>query len=90
MALTLIIVLLVCAGGSAPSSSAAQAVPLDSVAQSWMALGCERPMGGQIRWLGADATHVCYARGFGVKERAVVTIYFTSDWQVAYFDLENY
>ena len=59
-------------------------------AQSWTALGCERPMGGQIRWLGADATHVCYARGFGVKERAVVTVYFTSDWRVAYFDLENY
>jgi hypothetical protein len=33
MALTLIIILLVCAGASAPASSAAQAVPLDSVAR---------------------------------------------------------
>jgi CubicO group peptidase (beta-lactamase class C family) len=59
-------------------------------AQSWTGLGCERPMGGQIRLLGADAAHVCYARGLGVRERAVATVYFTRDWQVTYFDLENY
>jgi hypothetical protein len=47
-------------------------------------------MGGQIRLLGADAAHVCYARGLGVRERAVATVYFTRDWQVTYFDLENY
>jgi CubicO group peptidase (beta-lactamase class C family) len=59
--------------------------------QSWTALGCERPIGGQVRWLGADAVHVCYARGAGGPgERTVVTVYFTGDWQVAYFELERY
>jgi CubicO group peptidase (beta-lactamase class C family) len=59
-------------------------------AQSWTALGCERPMGGQIRWLGADAVHVCYARGVGPEGRTVATVYFTGEWQVAYFEVENY
>ena len=60
-------------------------------AQSWTALGCERPMGGRMRWLGADAAHVCYARGIGgTRERTVATVYLTGDWQVTYFDLENY
>jgi CubicO group peptidase (beta-lactamase class C family) len=59
-------------------------------AQSWTALGCERPMRGHIRWLGADAVHVCYARAVGPEGRTVATVYFTRDWQVAYFELENY
>jgi CubicO group peptidase (beta-lactamase class C family) len=59
-------------------------------AQSWKALGCERPVGGQIRFLGTDAVHVCYARGVGVQDRAVATVYYTGDWQVAYFEVENY
>jgi CubicO group peptidase (beta-lactamase class C family) len=59
-------------------------------AKTWTALGCERPMGDQIRWLGADAVHVCYARGVGAEDRTVATVYFTGDWQVAYFELENY
>ncbi len=58
--------------------------------QSWTALGCERPMGGKIRWLGSDAAHVCYARGVGAEGRTVATVYYTGDWQVAYFDVENY
>ncbi|HET6779155.1 MAG TPA: serine hydrolase domain-containing protein, partial [Gemmatimonadales bacterium] len=60
-------------------------------AKSWAALGCERPTGGPMRWLGAEAVHVCYARGTGAaRERTIVTGYFTGDWQVAYFHLENY
>jgi CubicO group peptidase (beta-lactamase class C family) len=60
-------------------------------AQSWTALGCERPLGGRLRLLGADAVHVCYARAIGrPAERTVATVYFTGDWQVAYFDLERY
>ena len=59
-------------------------------AQSWTALGCERPMGGHMRWLGADAVHVCYARGIGAKGRTVASVFYTADWQVAYFELENY
>ena len=59
-------------------------------AQSWTALGCERPRGGQIRWLGADAVHVCYARGLGAEGRTVAAVYYTGDWQVAFFDLESY
>lgn len=47
-------------------------------------------MGGQVRWLGAEAVHVCYARGIGTESRTVATVYYTRDWQVAYFDLENY
>jgi hypothetical protein len=47
-------------------------------------------MGGQIRWLGSEALHVCYARGTGVQGRAVASVYYTGDWQVAYFDLEKY
>jgi hypothetical protein len=47
-------------------------------------------MGGHIRWLGADAVHVCYARGSGAEGRAIATVYYTRDWQAAYFDLENY
>ena len=59
-------------------------------AKSWTALGCERPPGGQIRWLGADAVHVCYARGAGTEGQAIATVYYTRDWQASYFDLENY
>ena len=58
--------------------------------KSWTALGCERPQGGQVHWLGAEAVHVCYARGVGAEGRAVATVYYTADWQVAYFDVENY
>jgi CubicO group peptidase (beta-lactamase class C family) len=59
-------------------------------AGTWTALGCERPTGGRIRWLGADAVHVCYARGVGTAERTLATVYFTRDWHAAYFELENY
>ncbi len=58
--------------------------------KSWTSLGCERPAGGQTRWLGAEAVHVCYARGIGAEGRAIATVYYTRDWQVTYFDLENY
>jgi hypothetical protein len=47
-------------------------------------------MGGKIRWLGSDAAHVCYARGVGAEGRTVATVYYTGDWQVAYFDVENF
>ena len=59
-------------------------------ARSWTALGCERPMGGRVQWLGAEAVHVCYARGVGTEGRAVATVYYTRDWQVAYFDFDYY
>jgi CubicO group peptidase (beta-lactamase class C family) len=59
-------------------------------AQSWTALGCERPIGGHVVWLGADAVHVCYARGTGADARFVATVYYTSDWQVSYVGLEDY
>jgi hypothetical protein len=59
-------------------------------AETWTALGCERPTTGRLRWLGADAVHVCYSRGVGPEDRTVATVYFTGDWQVAYFGLENY
>jgi CubicO group peptidase (beta-lactamase class C family) len=59
-------------------------------ADTWTALGCERPPGGHVRWLGAEAVHVCYARGVGREDRTVATVYFTGDWRVAYFELENY
>ena len=32
---------------------------------SWTALGCEPVIGHKIRWLGADAARICYARGTG-------------------------
>ena len=57
---------------------------------SWMALGCEPATGRKIRWLGADVARICYARGSGEAERTVVTVYYTDDWQAAYFDEENY
>jgi CubicO group peptidase (beta-lactamase class C family) len=59
-------------------------------APSWTALGCERPIGGHVGWLGADAVHVCYARGIGADARFVATAYYTSDWQVSYVELEDY
>jgi CubicO group peptidase (beta-lactamase class C family) len=59
-------------------------------AESWTALGCERPLGGQVQWLGSDATHVCYARGAGAEGRTVATVYYTGDWEVAYFELDSY
>jgi CubicO group peptidase (beta-lactamase class C family) len=59
-------------------------------AQSWTALGCERPIGGHIRWLGADAVHVCYARGIGAAGRTMVTAYYTADWRVSFFGMEKY
>ena len=59
-------------------------------AESWTALGCERPMGGHMRWLGADAVHVCYARGVGAAGRTMVTAYYTGDWRVSFFDMEKY
>ena len=57
---------------------------------SWMALGCEPTTGRKIGWLGADVARICYARGSGKAERTVVTVYYTDDWQAAYFDEENY
>jgi CubicO group peptidase (beta-lactamase class C family) len=58
--------------------------------RSWMALGCEPVIGRKIRWLGADVAQICYARGTGESERTVVTVYYTGNWQAAYFDYENY
>ncbi|MEP7226330.1 MAG: serine hydrolase domain-containing protein [Gemmatimonadales bacterium] len=57
---------------------------------SWTALGCEPPAGRKIRWLGAEVARICYARGTGETERTLVTVYYTEDWQAAYFDYENY
>jgi len=57
---------------------------------SWTALGCEPAIGRGIRWLGTDVARICYARGVGETERTVVTVYYTEDWQAAYFDYENY
>ena len=57
---------------------------------SWTALGCEPPAGWKISWLGADVARICYARGTGKTERTVVTVYYTDDWQAAYFDYDSY
>ncbi|MEA2722329.1 MAG: hypothetical protein QOH59_100 [Gemmatimonadales bacterium] len=57
---------------------------------SWTALGCEPVVKQRIRWLGAPAARVCYARGTGKAGRSVVTVYYTDDWQAAYLEHENY
>ena len=57
---------------------------------AWTALGCEPPLGGTGRWLGADAVRVCYARGRGAKQRAVATVYYTDDWRATYFEVDSY
>jgi CubicO group peptidase (beta-lactamase class C family) len=56
----------------------------------WKPLGCESPTGGTVRWLGADATRVCYARAAGASERAVAGVFYSADGKVSYFELDNY
>jgi hypothetical protein len=53
-------------------------------------LGCEPLVKAKIRWLGADATRICYARGTGKAGRRVVTVYYGDDWRATYFDYESY
>ena len=57
---------------------------------SWKALGCEPVVKQRIRWLGADATRICYARGAGKAGRTVLTVYYADDWRATYFDYESY
>jgi hypothetical protein len=57
---------------------------------SWTALGCEPVVKQRIRWLGADAARICYARGAGKAGRRAVTVYYADDWRATYFDYESY
>ncbi|HEY8198002.1 MAG TPA: serine hydrolase domain-containing protein [Gemmatimonadales bacterium] len=57
---------------------------------SWTALGCEPVVKQRIRWLGADAARICYARGAGKAGRRAVTVYYAGDWRATYFDYESY
>lgn len=57
---------------------------------SWTPLGCEAVVNREIRWLGAPAARICYARGIGKAGRTLVTVYYGNDWRATYLDYENY
>jgi len=57
---------------------------------SWSSVGCDDVTALGIVWLGSRIEFACYARGRGPEQRAVASLYYTSDWQLAHFDVANY
>jgi hypothetical protein len=59
-------------------------------ASTWTPLGCDDVRRRKIVWLGASIERVCYDRGTGPEEHAIVTAFYTSDWKVAYLETSRY
>ncbi len=56
---------------------------------SWTPLGCDSLAAQRVAWLGAPIERACYTRATG-KEQAIVTVFYTRNWKVAYVETSRY
>ena len=57
---------------------------------TWTPLGCDDVDRKRIAWLGSPVERVCYSRGTGPKQHAILTAFYTGDWKVAHLDTYQY
>jgi CubicO group peptidase (beta-lactamase class C family) len=58
--------------------------------KSFRPLGCDDLAPLKLVWLSAPIARACYATANGTDERAVVSLYYTDDWRLAFFDISRY
>jgi len=58
--------------------------------RSFNSLGCDDLTALKLVWLSAPIARACYAAASGADERAVVSLYYTGEWRLAFFDISRY
>ena len=53
-------------------------------------LGCDDLTGRSLVWLSSPLAQGCYVTAKGADERAVLSLYYTGDWRLAFLDVSRY